>query len=100
MAIGHTEGLDGLEVEGLEVKGLEVEGLEGLNILPLPLREGVGGGGETYPAWPPPPYPLPQGEGEDIQSLHRLPGAHFPHGFQSPRRLHILHNPHADSIDP
>src|SRR5271156_4571776 len=45
------------------------------NILPLPLRERVGGGGRGArgfggpPARPPPPSPLPQGEGESLLRL-------------------------------
>ena len=36
------------------------------NIVPLPLREGVGGGGRSFRGGVhPSPYPLPQGEGED-----------------------------------
>ena len=35
-------------------------------ILPLPLREGVGGRGPRDTATPPPPNPLPQGEGESF----------------------------------
>ena len=35
-----------------------------MKILPLPLREGVGGRGPRHRA-PPPPNPLPQGEGEE-----------------------------------
>jgi hypothetical protein len=34
-----------------------------MNTLPLPLREGVGGGGDSHPSAPS-PYRLPQGEGE------------------------------------
>ena len=36
------------------------------NLLPLPLREGVGGRGPCALAQPPPPNPLPQGEGENM----------------------------------
>jgi hypothetical protein len=70
---------------------MAVGGTEGLDVLPIPLREGVGGGGGAYLAWPPPPSPLPQGEGEDILSVHCLLGPHC---------RHSLHNLHLDSIDP
>jgi len=62
-----------------------------LDVLPLPLREGVGGGGRAYLAWP--PTPLQQGEGEHIQSSHSRYGALNPHS------LYGLLSPRSDSIE-
>ena len=38
-------------------------------ILPLPLRQGAGGGGDAGHARPPPSNPLPQGEGEESRHM-------------------------------
>jgi hypothetical protein len=59
------------------------EAMDGQDILPLPLREGGKGRGPRQVRSAPSPNPLPQGEGEYIQSL-RAPNCH--HSTALPNR--------------